>query len=347
MAFLELENIRKTYEGSPLLSGISLEVAKGELVSLLGPSGSGKTTLLRIIAGLETCEVGRVLLQGEDISRLPTHRRGVILMFQEYALFPHRSVAENVSFGLRMRHQSKTAIRERVAEMLALVSLTGFGDRNVIELSGGERQRVALARSLAPEPRLLLLDEPVGSLDRNLRERLLEELAAILRKVGVTAIAVTHDQAEAFALADRVALLHDTRIVQEGRPETIYRYPATPWVARFLGLTNLMQAEIVGKTQLATPLGYLTYAADNGFDGIGSSGTLLILPWGIQITERDPPCNGFTARVVRRMFQGRTTKLRLAIEGEMLDTTVDVGSVIPEEDDAVRVWIRPEALRWF
>ncbi len=347
MAFLEIESIHKTYEGAPLLSGVSLSVERGDIFSLLGPSGSGKTTLLRIIAGLESCESGRVILEGQAMDDVPVHRRNVVLMFQEYALFPHRTVAENVAFGLRMRKQSRSAIEARVQEVLTLVGLEDFAPRNVIELSGGERQRVALARSLAPEPRLLLLDEPLGSLDRTLRERLLEELGVILRRVGVTTITVTHDQAEAFAVADRVALLHETRIVQEGPPEKIYQHPATPWAARFLGLTNLLSAKVLEGRKAETPLGALTFDPEEAFPGPGSQGMLLILPWGIRISDEEPPCNPFTASVTRRVFEGRTTKLRLEVAGETLSLSLEMGDWIPYEGDQVKGWIEPAALRWF
>jgi ABC-type Fe3+/spermidine/putrescine transport system ATPase subunit len=350
MVLLKAENIYKVYEGVALLSGVSLEVERGEIVSLLGPSGSGKTTLLRIIAGLEPFERGRVMLEGQDITRVPVHHRGVVLMFQEYALFPHRSVGENVAFGLRMRKLPRTQIEARVKEMLALVGLQEFGDRNVIELSGGERQRVALARSLAPEPRLLLLDEPLGSLDRTLRERLLEDLSAVLRRVRVTTIVVTHDQAEAFALADRVALLHETQVVQEGVPEEIYRYPATPWVARFLGLGNLFPAHVVGKREVSTPFGVLTFEPEDFTRRTvkpGVTGTLLVLPWGIRFVEGEASDNLLAATVSRRIFQGRTTKLELDIDGVRLGVTLNMEDRMPREGEQVRVRITPSALRWF
>jgi ABC-type Fe3+/spermidine/putrescine transport system ATPase subunit len=377
MAFLTIDSIDKRYEGDLLLEDVSLEVQRGELVSLLGPSGSGKTTLLRIIAGLESCEAGRVFLDGRDITEVPAHRRGVVLMFQEYALFPHRTVAENVAFGLRMASGShasghrpgRAEIARRVEEMLMLVGLEGFGARNVVDLSGGERQRVALARSLAPEPRLLLLDEPLGSLDRNLRERLLEELAVILRRVGVTAISVTHDQAEAFALADRVALLHETQIVQIDAPETILRYPATPWVAQFLGFDNLFPARLVSEHQVESALGRLVTGDRRGGDRPGVDGTLLVLPWGVSLDEAggtagavkpvhgeaprpagghvDLIVNSFTARVIRRVYQGRTTKLWLQIGEATLTLMLDMGHTIPEEGASVQGTIRPTALRWF
>jgi ABC-type Fe3+/spermidine/putrescine transport system ATPase subunit len=350
MALLQIENIHKVYEGHPLLSGVSLEVQQGEIVSLLGPSGSGKTTLLRIIAGLESFHRGRVTLQGEDITRVPVHHRGVVLMFQDYALFPHRSVGENVAFGLRMRRLPRVQIAARVTEMLTLVGLQEFADRNVIELSGGERQRVALARSLAPEPRLLLLDEPLGSLDRTLRERLLEDLSAVLRRVNVTTIVVTHDQAEAFALADRVALLHETQVIQEGTPEEIYRYPATPWVARFLGLGNLFPAEVTADRQVSTPFGQLIFNREDfarTAPGPGTSGTLLVLPWGIRFTEGDAADTMLAATVSRRIFQGRTTKLELVIEGHRLSMTLNMGDRMPHEGEHVRIRILPSALRWY
>jgi len=351
MMFLEIDAICKTYDGAPLLRDVSLSVERGEIISLLGASGSGKTTLLRIIAGLEVSESGRVLLDGQDVTHIPVHRRGVVLMFQEYALFPHRTVGENVGFGLRMQGRPRPEIQARVSEMLGLVGLAGFEERSVVQLSGGERQRVALARSLAPEPRLLLLDEPLGSLDRNLRERLLEDLAVILRRVGVTAIVVTHDQTEAFSLADRVALLHGAYVVQMGAPETIYRRPASPWVARFLGLTNLLPALRMARGQVDTALGPLTLSSecDVGVppaDGCGR-GTVLIPPWGIHLVDEDAGVNVFAATVSRVIFQGRTTELRLRIGEITLALTLELTDGIPRVGDAVCVWLDPGTLCWF
>ncbi|MEA3309525.1 MAG: ABC transporter ATP-binding protein, partial [Chloroflexota bacterium] len=271
MPFLEVTNIHKEYAGTPLLRGATFTVERGEIACLLGPSGSGKTTLLRLLAGLESASAGQIRLAGQELAGIPTHRRGIVLMFQEYALFPHKTVAENIAFGLQdgrwrlrtsERQAQRHAVAQRVAEMLALVGLEEFGEREVISLSGGEQQRVALARSLAPHPRLLLLDEPLGALDRNLRERLMAELPAILHRVGVTALTVTHDQEEAFALADRVILLHEGRVVQTGRPEEVYRAPADAWVAQFLGLTNLVAAQVVSQqpARVQTRFGELTLA---------------------------------------------------------------------------------------
>lgn len=245
MPLLELHSVSKAFSGSPVLGDITFEVHQGEIVCLLGPSGCGKTTLLRIIAGLEGADSGHVTFDGRRLDDVPVHLRGFGLMFQDYALFPHRDVAANVAFGLRMQHLTKRQIETRVSDMLDLVGLAAYQTRRVYDLSGGEQQRVALARSLAPAPRLLMLDEPLGSLDRALREELLNGLRAILHRVGVTVLYVTHDQQEAFAVADRLIIMRHGQIVQEGTPQDVYRYPACSWVARFLGLINLIPGRVV------------------------------------------------------------------------------------------------------
>ncbi|MBN2391728.1 MAG: ABC transporter ATP-binding protein [Anaerolineae bacterium] len=344
MAFLELTDIHKTYEDAPLLCGVTFGVERGEIACLLGPSGSGKTTLLRIIAGLEAPERGHVSIEGTDITALPAHRRGVVLMFQDYALFPHRTVAENIAFGLRMQRKSRVAIAARVAEMLTLTSLEDFANRDVNVLSGGERQRVALARSLAPQPRLLLLDEPLGALDRNLRERLLEELPLILHNVGVTAITVTHDQEEAFALSDRVVLLNEGRVVQTGRPETIYDRPHNAWVARFLGLENLFPARMSHPRQAEVAFGVLDMADDAASPQPDAEGQVLIHPWGIHLELGN--VNPFTAQVTRRSFHGSYFRLMLAIDGGVLHLDVNPGKTPPAPGETVHGWIEPAALRW-
>ncbi|MCS7010738.1 MAG: ABC transporter ATP-binding protein [Anaerolineales bacterium] len=256
---LVLEGIYKSYEGQPLLKGVSFAVHPGEVVCLLGASGSGKSTLLRIIAGLEVPESGRVLWGGEDLAHVPAHRRNFGLLFQDYALFPHLNVAENIAFGLRMRRLSEKEVLLRVAKLLKQVNLQGFEKRCVSDLSGGEQQRVALARMLAPEPRLLLFDEPLGALDRLLKDELLDEVRRLLRGSGVPALYVTHDQAEAFAVADRILLLHEGRIVQDGAPTQVAAHPVSAWVAHFLALGNLLEGEIQAKTssgwKVKTPVG--------------------------------------------------------------------------------------------
>ena len=246
---LELIDIHKSYEGQPLLRGISFTVAAGETVCLLGPSGSGKSTLLRIISGLETPEQGQVRWDGEDLASVPVHQRSFGLVFQDYALFPHLNVAENVAFGLKMQNLAGAGINLRVANILEMVNLTGFGDRRVTDLSGGEQQRVALARALAPNPRLLMFDEPLGALDRSLREQLMDELRRILHESGVPAVYVTHDQEEAFTLADRVLLLHDGGIVRSGTPEQVWSDPGSVWAAQFLDAGNVVAGIVMSNTR--------------------------------------------------------------------------------------------------
>ncbi len=305
---LSIRGVTKHFNGTVALSDVSFDVAEGEIVCLLGPSGCGKTTLLRIIAGLETPDAGQVLLDGQDIDSMPPHRRDFGLMFQDYALFPHKNVFDNVAFGLRMRDGGRNGrekeIEERVRKVLGLVGLHEFERRSVNELSGGEAQRVALARSLAPRPRLLMLDEPLGSLDRALRERLMTELHDILTAVGVTALYVTHDQAEAFAIGDRAVVINAGHIEQIGPPETIYRRPATPFVARFLGLTNLAEGTVVGADRVASAWGEI--AAEAGDYRPGDRVSVLIRPEAASIVDGSASGAGnlIRARLVARSFRG-------------------------------------------
>ena len=265
-------------------------VERGEIVCLLGPSGCGKTTLLRLIAGLEPLDSGRVLVDEEDVTDVPPHLRGFGLMFQEYALFPHKDVFGNVAFGLRMQGLGRDEVAARVADALALVGLAGFEQRDVSLLSGGERQRVALARSLAPQPCLLMLDEPLGALDRALRERLLGELPDILHRAGATAITVTHDQEEAFAIADRVVLMRAGRVVQTGTPEAVYRRPASAWAARFLGLTNLLDGRVAGRGRVETAIGLLEIGdSELATWDVGFEVQVLIRPEAARLGEESPP----------------------------------------------------------
>jgi spermidine/putrescine transport system ATP-binding protein len=252
---LEVRDISKTYEGKLLLRDISFAVGAGETVCLLGKSGSGKSTLLRIIAGLEESEAGQILWDGIDLAATPSYLRDFGLVFQDYALFPHLDVYKNVAFGLKMRRMNQDEISRRVANSLEMVNLSGFETRNVTDLSGGEQQRVALARALAPRPRLLMFDEPLGALDRALREDLLNELRSILRQTDIPAIYVTHDQEEAFAIADRVLILHDGDIIREGSPVDIWANPGSAWVAEFLGLGNVIKGAAIGNDKVQTMFG--------------------------------------------------------------------------------------------
>ena len=232
---LTVDGVTVVLDGSTIVHDVDLEVADAEIVAILGPSGSGKTTLLRAVAGLVPLASGDVRWDGVSVVDVPVHRRGFGLMFQGFALFPHLDVAGNVGFGLRMAGSNREVIDAEVRSALDWVGLAGFGDRRIEDLSGGERQRVAMARTLATKPRLVMLDEPMGSLDRNLRERLVEEVRSVLTDRGVTALVVTHDREEAQLLADRLAVMRDGTVVQTGTLEEILRDPADAWVAEFLG----------------------------------------------------------------------------------------------------------------
>jgi ABC-type Fe3+/spermidine/putrescine transport system ATPase subunit len=340
MPLLEVYDMHKSYPDGWTLSDVSFVVEEGEILSLLGPSGCGKTTLLRLIAGLETPDAGRVLVDGQDVTGVAPHLRGFGLMFQEYALFPHRDVFGNVAFGLRMAGWARDEIDRRVREVLTLVGLSGFEHRDVNQLSGGERQRVALARSLAPQPRLLMLDEPLGALDRTLRERLLEELPAILNQVGVTSITVTHDQEEAFAMADRVAVMNAGRLIQQGTPEAVYRCPASAWVARFLGLTNLLPARVVGPDEVESPLGRLRVERERCGN---QEGVLLIRPEAARLDDRQ--VNRITGVVDSRSFRGsyRQVDLRFA-DDVVLTFDWSTSQAIPEVGDTLTLSLDPAGL---
>ena len=316
---LEVREIRKNYAGKPLLQGVSFCVGAGETVCLLGPSGSGKSTLLRIIAGLEAPEAGLVLWDGEDMASIPVHRRNFGLMFQDYALLPHRNVAENVGFGLRMQAFPKVEIKSRVAEALDKVHMAAFAQRRVTDLSGGEQQRVALARTLAPRPRLIMLDEPLGALDRTLREQLIEELHQLLQSTGIPAIYVTHDQEEAFALADRLVMLHDGKVEQVGSPAEVYGHPASAWAASFLGFNNLIAGTVAAREPLCvnTAIGVFQVGGLPGDAvAVGSQVTLLIRPTGARLVANIHPedinqTNQVSGSVEDVLFQGDVFRIGL------------------------------------
>ncbi|MCZ4500618.1 MAG: transporter ATP-binding protein [Marmoricola sp.] len=243
MAALEVRDLTVRFGTTAAVDGVDLTVPAGSVTAVLGPSGSGKSTLLRAVAGLEQPAAGSISYDGEDLARTATHRRGFALMFQDGQLFPHQSVAENIGYPLRLRRRPRAEVRDRTGDLLALVGLAGYEDRRPATLSGGERQRVALARSLAVEPRMLLLDEPLSALDRGLRERLATDLADILRRAGTTTLLVTHDHEEAFAVADRMAVMRDGRIVQAGGLADVWAHPADAWAARFLGYAGVLDGD--------------------------------------------------------------------------------------------------------
>ncbi|MFJ3905887.1 ABC transporter ATP-binding protein [Streptomyces sp. NPDC090025] len=295
-----------------VLDHVDLDVADHETVCVLGPSGSGKSTLLRAVAGLQPLDAGRVLLDGADQAGVPVHRRGLGLMFQDHQLFPQRDVAGNVAFGLRMRGTGRAEQTARVDELLDLVGLPGAGRRAVSSLSGGEQQRVALARALAPLPRLLMLDEPLGQLDRGLRERLVVELRALFGQLGTTVLAVTHDQGEAFALGDRVVVMNEGRIAQTGTPLDVWRHPASPFVARFLGFDNIVAATVSGAAA-HTVWGKIP-VPDGSPQG---DHRLLVRPAGLRVAT---PGEGLRCHVDTRTFRGDRVAVTLRpAEGPPID----------------------------
>jgi thiamine transport system ATP-binding protein len=295
-ALLRVENATVRFGGRAGLDGVRLEVAEHEIVCVLGPSGSGKSTLLRVVAGLQTLDAGQVVLGGADQAKVPVHRRGVGLMFQDHQLFPQRDVGGNVAFGLRMHGKGRDEQARRVRELLELVGLPGAERRAVGALSGGEQQRVALARALAPSPRLLMLDEPLGQLDRTLRERLVVELRQLFGRLGTTVLAVTHDQGEAFALADRVVVMRDGRIAQSGTPLEVWTRPASEFVARFLGFENVVAATVTGEAA-DTPWGKVPVPAGSAQGGQ----QVLVRPGGVRLV---PVAEGLPCTVEGRTFRG-------------------------------------------
>ncbi len=346
---LETQTISKSYDRQQVLQNVSLQVAAGEIVCLLGPSGCGKSTLLRVIAGLEQEYSGAVLFDGRPIDRVPVHQRGFGLMFQDFALFPHRRVGENIAFGLRMQRLPRPEIERRVDEMLQLVGLPRYARRTIFELSGGERQRVALARSLAPAPKLLMLDEPLGALDRTLRERLTDDLRQIIKRVGLTSMYVTHDQVEAFAIADRVMLMNHGEIVQSGAPADVYRQPATIFVAKFLGLNNLLEAQPVTSHQhvppftatmvtMETAIGQLTVPTTSKIE---PRTVVLIRPEAAGLVTQGA-INIVEGQVVRETFRGSTRRIVLRHgSGIELELDVDAAGSVGEH---IRLSLQPEQL---
>jgi ABC-type Fe3+/spermidine/putrescine transport system ATPase subunit len=338
MPGLKLVDIHKSFGEIYAVNGVSFKVARGEIVALLGPSGCGKSTILSIIAGLEPVDRGELYWNGDSLRDVPTNKRDFGLMFQDFALFPHMNVADNVAFGLKMSQLPPGEIKIRVKEILALVGLPDYEGRNVNTLSGGEQQRVALARSLAPQPRLLMLDEPLGSLDRNLRERLVLDLGEILRQMSQTAIYVTHDQEEAFALADRVVVMNAGQVEQVGSPQGIYNQPASTFVANFLGLTNLIKGKAHmqnGQTYIETPLGQFPV---NG-EAHGQV-TVLVRPDGMRVDNK----GSYTlkGKILKRTFRGSTCRAIIEIKDIPLTFDFLSNTSLPGEGDEVRLAFDPQ-----
>jgi len=349
-ATLRLEGIDKRFgppPAPPVLSGLSLEIAGGEVLALLGPSGSGKTTVLRTVAGFEAPDRGRVVLGGEDVTRLPPERRNFGMVFQHYALFPHLTVGGNVAFGLEGRGLTKGTIARRVEEALALVDLPGMAGRRVGEISGGQQQRVALARALAPEPRILLLDEPLSNLDPTLRERTRRELKRAIERVSITTLLVTHEQEEAFHLGDRVAVLYRGVLQQVGTPEELYQRPATRFVATFVGHASVLAGTFVPAADGRGAV-RLHLAPDGAaWEGIaaeplapGEPAEIVVRPESLRLAPAGSP-DALRGRVVERRYGGPFTAYHVAVGGADGEATTEIevlaGADAAAPGDAVSV----------
>jgi spermidine/putrescine transport system ATP-binding protein len=351
---VRLVALTKRFGDTTAVDGIELSIVPGEFFSLLGPSGCGKTTTLRMIAGFERPTSGQILLDGVDVGQVPPNKRGVNTVFQNYALFPHLNVHDNVAFGLRFRDVSKDQKREKVQQALSLVHLAGFDRRRSSQLSGGQQQRVALARALILEPSVLLLDEPLGALDAKLRKALQVELKALQEEVGITFIYVTHDQEEALTMSDRLAVMKDGRIEQIGPPRSVYEEPANAYVADFLGVSNLMDATVEGRSNgVATVrMGEFLLAAGAGDLGAVGAVKVTIRPERIHVEPHVPDLPAGTNRipgmVERLVFLGSSTQVivRLA-PGEVVQALIqNQGDEPPyQQGTPVSVVLPPEALR--
>jgi iron(III) transport system ATP-binding protein len=345
MPLLSLKNLSKRFDKTVAVSDVSLEVERGEFFGLLGPSGCGKTTTLRMIAGLETPNTGIIEFDGNDITNLPAERRGFGMVFQNYALFPHLNVLENVAFGLRARHKPKPEIRDRVKGALELVQLPGYEKRRVDELSGGQQQRVAIARAIAIEPALLLFDEPLSNLDVALREETRGELRELVSRLGLTAVYVTHDQDEAFALCDRISVMSGGRILQTGRPRDLYEHPAQLSVGRFLGRNNLIRVMRLSSSK--SELGEFK-TLDGGhviripvdeknLVPLNQPCILAIRPEHLVISDSDRQQENAFAAVVREVnFAGATSSIKFDANGLILEAlTLEADGIAPGDQRTV------------
>lgn len=349
MSSVTLERLVKRYGSNDVVKGIDLHIEEGELIVFLGPSGCGKTTTLRMIAGFIEPTSGSIRIGGDPVDRKPPRLRNLGMVFQDYALFPNMSVADNIAFGLVERGEPKDMVRERVEEMLSLIHMEPFGGRYPIELSGGQQQRVALARALAYEPRVLLMDEPLGALDQKLREEMQREFARIQREVGITTIFVTHDQQEAMALADRIIVMNGGVIEQAGRPEELYDRPDTLFIADFIGRSNRFDGRVERRDknvlQVRLPGGELVLARTRHDLDVGASVACVVRPECLTIgTPPSAATNRISARLLRRSFVGSGIDLIFHYDEDrevVVQASKATGSEC-QEGDLADVFFRPE-----
>ena len=328
---VRLEGVTKRFGDTVALDDLTLDIAQGEFVTFLGPSGCGKSTTLRILGGFEQPTSGRVLLRGDDVTKRPPEKRNVNMVFQDYALFPHMTVRQNIGFGLELKGMGKSEIAKRQDEIMSFLELTAYGDRYPAQLSGGQRQRVALARALAPDPALLLLDEPLGALDAKLRGQVQQELKSIQRRTNKTFFFVTHDQEEALTMSDRIVVMNKGRVEQDGTPEELYFHPASRFVAEFIGETNLLTGELRGTEGNAVVMDWfgntLRGHAPGGVPQAGEAITASVRLERLGFhAERPTTANAVQGRVVGKTFLGSRMALDLMVEeanGATLKAYVD------------------------
>ncbi|MDQ2066340.1 ABC transporter ATP-binding protein [Xinfangfangia sp. CPCC 101601] len=324
-AAVTFSNVSRHFGSTKAVDGVDLTVPEGAFFAMLGPSGSGKTTCLRLISGFEQPTTGEIRIFGEDVSRIPPHLRAVNTVFQDYALFPHLNVRDNVAYGLMVKGMSRTARHARAEEMLALVKLEGYGDRKPAQLSGGQRQRVALARALVNEPRVLLLDEPLGALDLKLREAMQDELKALQAKLGLTFVFVTHDQHEALSMADHLAVFNQGRIAQVGSPQEIYDRPSSRFVADFVGSSNVLPPA------LTQSLG-------------GPAQWSSLRPESVQLVEPGSPEGQISGQVTGLRYLGAATRILLTAQGTEIAALLPSGQPVPAIGDTRSLRFDPKAL---
>lgn len=317
---IEFRQVTRCFGPVRAVDAVSFSVAPGEFFSMLGPSGSGKTTCLRLLAGFELPDVGQIIIHGEDVSRVPPYRRNVNTVFQDYALFPHMSILDNVAYGLMVRKVPRRVREKQALEMLETVRLAGVAGRKPAQLSGGQRQRVALARALINQPRVLLLDEPLGALDLKLREEMQIELKSLQRQLGITFIYVTHDQQEALGMSDRVAVVNGGRIEQLDAPQGLYERPQTAFIARFVGASNLLSGAVAAAI-------------------VGAAQTISVRPERIRFGRGGEHDVTLTGRILERQYHGATSRYELDVDGARLCVVAvnDDGAPARERDAVVEV----------
>ena len=348
-ALLKVRNLTKTFQGRLAVDNAGFTIAPGEFFSLLGPSGCGKTTLLRLIGGFTVADAGTIHIDGEDVTGRPPEKRPVNTVFQSYAIFPHLNVAENIAYGLRSEGIAADERERRVTEALQLISLSGYGRRRPHELSGGERQRVALARALVKRPKLLLLDEPLGALDKHLRESMQTELRQIQREVGIAFLFVTHDQEEALAMSDRIAVMQLGRILQIDHPKNLYERPNCVAVASFIGNMNFFAGRIIGRehhdqvVELETIGRVRIPVCVSQHFAVGSDVTVAVRPERLLISQEPPPGEPLLrGRVISTAFLGDRTQIKVAISGAtpVMTVTAPPAVQIPSSAERIQLWCR-------